>query len=198
MAHRSSLFYFDSAEKHVKRGILTIYTNHPSENLVQKHKTIKFDVVGELPTKRYTQNKVSPRRSIPKSAEQTKKSRKIASTQITCHIFFSFPNEVVRTIWFSNRISVFPMQMASTLRLPLNSKMIQQMRYWFDCPKKSTEIFCLHLLAMTLRGFSIKYTMVSLMASQSNAARWRSRWRRTYIFSSFSKENVKVMKILTA
>ena len=55
------LFYFDSAEKHVKRGILTIYTNHPSENLVQKHKTIKFDVVGELPTKKNTQNKVSPR-----------------------------------------------------------------------------------------------------------------------------------------
>ena len=86
MAHRSSLFYFDSAEKYVKRGILTIYTNHPSENLVQKHKTIKFDLVGELPTKKYTQNKVSPRRRIHKSAEQTKKSRKIASTQITGHV----------------------------------------------------------------------------------------------------------------
>ena len=96
---------------------------------------------------------------------------------------------MARTIWFSNRISVFPMQMSSTLRFPLNSKMIQQMRYWFDCPKKSTEIFGLHLLAMTLRGFSIKYTMVLILASQSNAARWRSRWRRTYIFSSFSKEN---------
>ena len=27
----------------------TIYTNHPGENLVQKHKTIKIDVVGEQP-----------------------------------------------------------------------------------------------------------------------------------------------------
>ena len=132
MAHRSSLLSFDSAEKHVKREILTIYTNHPSGNLVQKHKTIKFYVVGELPTKKYTQNKVSPRWSIPKSAEQTKKSRKIASTQITGHIFFSFPNEMARTIWFSNWMSVFPMQMASTLRFPLNSKMIQQMHCSID------------------------------------------------------------------
>ena len=152
-----------SPPRPVRLWILTIYTNHPSENLVQKHKTIKFDVVRELPTKKYTQNKVSPCRSIPKSAEQTKKSRKIASTQITGHIFFSFPNEMARTIWFSNWISVFPMQIASTLRFPLNSKMIQQMYYWFDCPKKSTEIFCLHLLAMTLRGFSIKYMMVCII-----------------------------------
>ena len=28
-------------------GLLTIYTNHPVENLAQKTKTIKFDVVGE-------------------------------------------------------------------------------------------------------------------------------------------------------
>ena len=28
-------------------GGLTIYTNHPGGNLVQKHKTITFDVVGE-------------------------------------------------------------------------------------------------------------------------------------------------------
>ena len=28
-------------------GVLTIYTNHSGENLAQKHKTIKFDVVGE-------------------------------------------------------------------------------------------------------------------------------------------------------
>ena len=41
------------AEKHVKRGMLTIYTNHPSENRLQKHRTIKFDVLGQLPTKNY-------------------------------------------------------------------------------------------------------------------------------------------------
>ena len=30
-------------------GVLTIYTNNPGENRVQKHKTLRFDVVGERP-----------------------------------------------------------------------------------------------------------------------------------------------------
>ena len=40
-------------------GVLTIYTNNPGENLVQKFKTIRFDVVGERPAQ-----------SIPNSALQ--------------------------------------------------------------------------------------------------------------------------------
>ena len=44
-----------------------------------------------------------PLRSISKSAEQANKSRKIASLQITAHIFWRFPNGKELTIWFSNR-----------------------------------------------------------------------------------------------
>lgn len=40
-------------------GVLTIYTNNLGENLVQKFKTIRFDVVGERPAQ-----------SIPNSALQ--------------------------------------------------------------------------------------------------------------------------------
>ena len=57
------------------RGVLTIYTNQPSGNLVHKHKTIKFDVVGEL-LNRYKLY-----------SNQTKKGRKIASPKITANIF---------------------------------------------------------------------------------------------------------------
>ena len=40
--------------KRVKRsGALNIYTNHPGGNPVHKHKTIKFDVVGEQPATEY-------------------------------------------------------------------------------------------------------------------------------------------------
>ena len=46
--------------------------------------------------------------SISKSAEQTQKSRKIASPQITAHIFWNFPDQMARTIWSSNpEIPVF-------------------------------------------------------------------------------------------
>ena len=38
-----------------------------------------------------------------KSAKQTKKSRNTASPQKTAHIFWSFPNGMAGTIWFSNR-----------------------------------------------------------------------------------------------
>ena len=64
----------------VTAGVVTIYTNNPGGNLAHKHKTIKFDVVGERPAMEYI-----------KSAEQTKKSRKTASLQITAHIFWRFP-----------------------------------------------------------------------------------------------------------
>ena len=36
-------------------GYITIYTNRPAENVVQKHKTIKSDVVGERPATKYIQ-----------------------------------------------------------------------------------------------------------------------------------------------
>lgn len=56
--------------------VVTIYSNHPGGNHVHKHKTIKFDLMGEGPAK-----------IIPKSAQQTKKSRKTASSQIKTHVF---------------------------------------------------------------------------------------------------------------
>ena len=59
--------------------LLAVYTHHPGRNLVYKNKTIKSDVVRET----------DPLQSTCNSAEQTKKSRKIASPQITAHINFS-------------------------------------------------------------------------------------------------------------
>ena len=56
--------------------VVNIYTNHPDGNHVHKNKTIKFDLTGE-----------GPARIIPKSAQQTKKSRKTASPQIKTHVF---------------------------------------------------------------------------------------------------------------
>ena len=35
--------------------VLTIYMNHPGENLLHKNKSIKFDVVGERPTPKHIQ-----------------------------------------------------------------------------------------------------------------------------------------------
>ena len=56
--------------------VVTIYTNHPGGNHVYKHKTIKFDLMGERPAK-----------IIPESAQQIKNSRKTASPQIKTHVF---------------------------------------------------------------------------------------------------------------
>ena len=43
-----------NVEVSVRRyGVLTIYTNHPSGNLVHKYKTIKFDVVVKRPATKY-------------------------------------------------------------------------------------------------------------------------------------------------
>ena len=39
-------------------GVLTISTNHPGGNLGHKHKTVKFDVVGEQPTTKYYPNQL--------------------------------------------------------------------------------------------------------------------------------------------
>ena len=39
----------DDLRSSERTGVLNIYTNHPVRNLVRKHKTIKFDVVGERP-----------------------------------------------------------------------------------------------------------------------------------------------------
>ena len=39
----------------VRLGVLTIYTSHPGKNLLHKHMTIKFDVVGERPATKYIQ-----------------------------------------------------------------------------------------------------------------------------------------------
>ena len=40
-------------------GVLIIYINHPAGNLVQKHKTVRFDVVGEQPATKYPQISVT-------------------------------------------------------------------------------------------------------------------------------------------
>ena len=54
--------------------------------------------------KNFTRWDNDPLQSIFKSAEQTEKSRKIDSPQITAHInLLSFPYGIARTIWFSNR-----------------------------------------------------------------------------------------------
>ena len=68
-----------------------IYTNHPGGNQGHKHKNINLT---------WWEN--NPLQTISNSAEQTEKSEKIASPQITAHIFWSFPNGIARTIWFSN------------------------------------------------------------------------------------------------
>ena len=61
-------------------------------------------MAGDWPTTKYIQ-----------SADQIKKSRKIASPQIKAHIFQSFPNGRARTIWFSNQnFYGFSMEMVST------------------------------------------------------------------------------------
>ena len=64
--------------------VLTIYTNNPGENLVQKHKTIRFDVVAQ---------------SIPNSALQ---SRKMDSPQITAQ----FSTEMREPMDFPTEISL--------------------------------------------------------------------------------------------
>jgi len=62
--------------KCILRWLITIYTNHPGGNHGHKYKTIRFDLMGERPAK-----------IIPKSAQQTKKSRKTSSPQIKAHVF---------------------------------------------------------------------------------------------------------------
>ena len=54
----------------------TIYTNHPSGNLVHKHKNTNLT---------WWEN--NPLQTISNSGEQTKKGEKIESPEITAHIF---------------------------------------------------------------------------------------------------------------
>lgn len=64
------------------------FTQTTRGNLVHKHKTIKFYLMVERPFQ-----------NISKSAEQTEKSRKIPSNQITTvHLLRSFPNGIARNI----------------------------------------------------------------------------------------------------
>ena len=81
------------------RTRLTIHTNHLGGNLVQKHWTIKFDVVGEGQATKYIQiiklNRINC-------------EWKMLSPEITAHIFWGFPNGMVQTIWFQPEFQVFP------------------------------------------------------------------------------------------
>ena len=90
--HNFSFVCQESVQEQVNRP-RGAYHLHKGGNLVHENKTIKFDVVGERPTTMY---------KISKTAEHTKKSTKIASPQITAHVFRSSPKGRVRNIWFSN------------------------------------------------------------------------------------------------
>ena len=70
-------FHSFLVEVQTKAGVLTIYPNHAGQNLVHKHKTEKIDVVGEKPATK----------SVSRSVEQTKKSRKISLLKNTAHVF---------------------------------------------------------------------------------------------------------------
>jgi len=70
-------FHSFLVEVQTKAGVLTIYPNHAGENLLHKHKTEKFSVVGGKPATK----------SVSGSVEQTKKSRKIALPKNTAHVF---------------------------------------------------------------------------------------------------------------
>ena len=70
-------FHSFLVEVQTKAGVLTIYPNHAGQNLVHKHKTEKIDVVGEKPAPK----------SVSRSVEQTKKSRKITLPKNTAHVF---------------------------------------------------------------------------------------------------------------
>ena len=72
-SHESDKYFFESLHN---AWVLAVYTHHPGGNLEYKNKTIKSDVVREN----------GPLQSTSNSAEQPKKSRKIASPQITAHI----------------------------------------------------------------------------------------------------------------
>ena len=61
----------------VRSGVLNIYTYHSGGFLVHKHKTRKFDVLGER----------LDIQSISKSAQKTKKSRRISWSQEAAIIF---------------------------------------------------------------------------------------------------------------
>ena len=70
-------FHSFLVEIQTKAGVLPIYPNHAGQNLVHKHKTEKIDVVGEKPATK----------SVSRSLEQTKKSRKITLPKNTAHVF---------------------------------------------------------------------------------------------------------------
>ena len=57
--------------------MLTIFKNHPGENFVHKHKTIKFDAVGERSVTKHN----------PNQTNRLKRVEKTASPQITAHVF---------------------------------------------------------------------------------------------------------------
>ena len=74
---RFCTFHSFLVEVQTNAGVLTIYPNHAGQNLVHKHKTEKIDVVGEKPATK----------SVSRSVEQTKKSRKITLPKNTAHVF---------------------------------------------------------------------------------------------------------------
>ena len=52
--------------KRESAGVLTIYTNHPGGNLLHKHKTVKFDVVGEQPATKYYPDQLNRLKRVEK------------------------------------------------------------------------------------------------------------------------------------
>ena len=87
---------------------LTIYADHPFGNLV--YKTIKYDVMEEKPATKFIQ-----------TTWTDYKIRKIASPRsIHSHNFWSFPNGLSRTIWFSIR----------NFRFTHVNRELKQRRFW--------------------------------------------------------------------
>ena len=62
-----------------------IETNHPDGNLVQKHETIKFDVVGKKSATKYYPNHLSRLERVAKNA----------LLKVKAHVFWSFPSGIV-------------------------------------------------------------------------------------------------------
>ena len=71
----------------------TIHTNYPGDNFVREQ--LNYIIWRGGRTTRY------------KLYTNQKQSRKNKSSQNTVHIFWSFPNRMARTIWFSNRNNRF-------------------------------------------------------------------------------------------
>lgn len=90
VATSSRGFLFIHGLDSVKSGVLTTYINHPGEIACINIKQLNLTLWER-----------EPLQTISTSARETQKRRKIPLPQIPARIFWSFPNGMGRTIWFS-------------------------------------------------------------------------------------------------